>query len=175
MRGTTVVGAALILFGIVLLLEEFNLYTPGKGDLVILGSAVLGLFLLFKGFSNPEYKGILGGTFFILLALSLFAMKQGFYPISDRSGIGILLIDLGIANLVYYLVSRKKHTNLVAGIILMAIGSPFLIIHFGIMPAWLIGDLAARYWPVLLIIVGVVIIIERGWKNRTGREEVNSS
>jgi predicted membrane protein len=57
---------------------------------------------------------------------------------------------------------QGNHNSLVPGLILVLIGSAFLLDHMGILPV----DHLWRLWPVILIVVGVIKVAESS--NRTG-------
>jgi len=49
--------------------------------------------------------------------------------------------------------------NLIAPLILIALGSLFLLQNLGLMPN--LGPLLARWWPLILIMVGVSMLLRR--------------
>jgi hypothetical protein len=49
--------------------------------------------------------------------------------------------------------------NLIAPLILIVLGSLFLLQNLGLMPH--LGPLLARWWPVILIVVGVSMLLRR--------------
>ena len=51
--------------------------------------------------------------------------------------------------------SGKKESNLTTGVILIAVGALFLLHNLDLM------DLG-RYWPLLLIVVGIGLLLKRG-------------
>lgn len=150
----------LITIGILLLIDQFNLLEFSRSYYFIFGFSLLGIFLLRKAFLNPTRKGLLGGSFFIMLALLLLMMDFGYIPVYDELIFPMLLIPLGLANLVHYSFTRTNFTNVTFGIIFIIAGLPFLIFHFGSIPYWEISDTISTYWPVLLITAGLGFLIE---------------
>ena len=60
---------------------------------------------------------------------------------------------------------RRGVFGSVAGVVLIAIGAAFLAVNFGLLGWWDWG----RFWPVLLILAGLLVIIRRmGGTNRNG-------
>lgn len=50
--------------------------------------------------------------------------------------------------------------SLFAPLLLIALGVYFLLSNFGMIPH--LGPLIARWWPLILIVVGVVLLLRRG-------------
>jgi len=151
---------ALIVAGVLLLLNQLGLFEPSRPNVIMLGSFFLGVLLLNKGRRHPQRHGILGGSFFILLGLTLFLMKKGVLAIDDTLGTGLLLIDLGLANIIYFVLKPEKLSNLTWGLIFSTAGAPFIIVYAGWVPLWLLEDIISTYWPVVLILFGLGLLGE---------------
>jgi len=154
----------LIVIGALLLLNQFYLIEFSRPYIFIIGFAILGAVLIRKAFLNPTRKGLLGGSFFLLLAIELLLMDFGYIPVYDALIFPMLLIPLGISNLVYYSFNRTSFTNVTFGIIFTLAGLPFLVFHFGSISYWEISDTISTYWPVLLITAGLGFLIEGMFK-----------
>ena len=151
---------ALIVLGVLLLLNQVGLFEPSRPNIIMMGSLFLGLILLNKGRHHPQRHGILGGSFFVLFALTLFLMKRGLFAVDDTLGSGLLLIDLGLANIIYFISKPEKLSNLTWGLIFAAAGTPFVLIYMKLVPLWLLEDIIVTYWPVLLILFGLGLLGE---------------
>jgi hypothetical protein len=148
----------LIIFGSVLLLMQLDIITPSRSAVVILFSIFTGIMLFYKGLSHAENKGILGGSFFLLFAFTLSLMKWNWLPSDDQFGISLIILDLAAANFIFYLFRRENMSNLIFGFILLAVGTVVLIDFYDVMPLWMLVDLMQTYWPVVLIIIGIIIL-----------------
>ena len=151
---------ALIIIGVLLLLNQIGLFEPNRPNLIMLVSFFLGIMLLYKGINHPERHGILGGSFFILLSLTLFLMKKGVFAMDDTLGTGLLLIDLGLANLIFFLFRTDKLSNLTWGLIFLTTAAPFIIVYADWVPLWVLEDIIRTYWPVVLILFGLGLLGE---------------
>lgn len=154
----------LIILGSVLLLNQLDVFYATRVNILIIGSLFLGALLFKKGLYHPDHKGILGGSFFILLAATLILMRFSFFPIRDSVGVGIILVNLGISNIIYFFFSRSYYSNLITGFIFIIIGAPFLVMYYYYVPGWVIRDLFFTYWPVILIMIGSGLLIEAFFK-----------
>jgi hypothetical protein len=157
---------ALILFGVILLSMQLDIITPSRSTLVILVSAFLGIMLFTKGINHPKHKGILGGSFFVLLSATLLFMKIDIFPSDDQLGVAFILFDLAAANFIYYLFQKEFMSNIISGFVFIAIGLIIIIDYYDVIPMWFAIDLLQTYWPVILIIIGVIILTKASVKNK---------
>jgi hypothetical protein len=155
MNKSYIFPVALIVAGTLLLLNQFDLLYLSRPYLFIIAFTVIGLILIRKSLMSPVRKGMLGGSFFLMLAVMVLLLDIGFMPFYDELIVASILIALGIANVIYYLFSRKSFTNVTFGLIFIAAGMPFLIIYFGSVSYWEVADAFSKYWPVLLITAGL--------------------
>ena len=150
----------LILIGTFLLLAEFSLIELSRPYIFILIFIVISGLLYRKAFYSPEKKGILGGTFFLLMAITLILMDKGVVPTVNMVGFPMIFINLGLANLVYFLFARTHFSNLTFGIIFILASAPFLLHYYSYIPYWRLFDTLETYWPLLLITLGAGLLLE---------------
>jgi hypothetical protein len=151
----------LIVIGTLLLLNQFDLLELSRPFVFVLVlSLILGAVLIRKALLTPSRKGILGGSFFILLAIGLLLMDFDYIPKDDILVFPMLLIPLGLANLIYFSFNRSSFTNVTFGIVFILASLPILIFYYGSIPYWEISDTISTYWPVLLITAGLGFLIE---------------
>ena len=160
MRRHNFLAIVLIVFGLLLILNQFDLIYFSRLNIFITGSAFLGIVLLNKGFNHPMKKGILGGSFFVFFAVILVFMRMGFLPINDQIGTGIIFVLLGLANIIYFLVYPKKTANIIFAILFLLLGLPFLLTYYDVLSVWMVEDYFITYWPALLIIFGLGLLID---------------
>ncbi len=164
MKSHTIAGWALILLGAILLINQFEWLEFDRFFVVLLISIVLAALYFQRAQIHPRKKGIIGGSFFTLFAILIILMKIGVFPISDSFGFGMLAIALGISNLIYYLMTRIRLGNAVAGLIFILLGLPPVFSYYGYFSAWDLADLYSTYWPLLLILIGGGILIDQSRK-----------
>ncbi len=169
MRHSNFAAWILILLGVMLLLDQLDILYFNRLTITLLILFALGVLYLRKGLLHPKRKGILGGSFFLLAAISLLLMWAGLFPISDPVGFGLLFIDLGLANIIFYFVANKRMINIVMGIVFILIGLP----AFEAYPGWQLEHFYSTYWPVVLILIGLGILFE-GFNQRS-RKSIDSS
>jgi len=160
MKRNGLAGWILILFGALLLLGQFDWFSLNRFVIVLIITLFLSILFLNKGFSHPLKKGVLSGSFFLLASLQLVLMRVGVFPINDAVGFGLLSVDLGLANFIYFMVSKKRIGNIFAGLIFILLGLPPLAGYYQYIPYMDLEYYYATYWPLLLILVGLGLLID---------------
>jgi hypothetical protein len=160
---------SLIVFGAIFLSMQLNIITPSKLTTVIFVSIFIGGLLFYKGLNHKKNKGIIGGSFFLMLAFTLSLLKLEIIPTDDQLIIALIIFDHAAANFIYYLFQREYMSNIVFGFISLFIGSVLLIDYYEVIPMWLTVDLLQTYWPVILIAIGILILTKSAIakKNKT--------
>ncbi len=157
-RNNSLFGVFLILAGIFLLLERFQII-DGDIFLLLLGSTFIAAYFL-KG----RILGLLiPGAFLTWLGLYTIAIEQTYYPIlADYSG-GLLFLALGLAFCTIFIhtfVHNKSVTRYwplypALSLIIFALVVEF---DFRFIPQIYL-DYLRHYWPAVLIILGVIILL----------------
>lgn len=112
--------------------------------------------------TRKRTKGIGFGIILLLLGVVLLGLNTGMIPEPMRYILiswQMLLIVIGIGNLF------KSNHHLISGTILIAVGSFFILPRIiSVYPQYFPGfpaDYTQLYWPLLLILAGILIIIGR--------------
>ena len=168
MKKNTVFALTLIVTGALVLLSQLNVLHLRRPVWVMLGCAVSGVFLLLRSRKSMHRKGLLGGSFFLLAAFGIMMMENGLIPISDKTGFGMILIALGLANIIYFIFTRFRFSGLVFGLMYAGAGSLLFISYYDYLDWWSVSGFIGLYWPVLLILFGAALLIDglRRQKNK---------
>lgn len=150
----------LILIGIMLLLNQFGLLFFDRFNIVLVGSILFGILLLNKSYKHPLKKGILGGTFFLLLAFILVLMRFNFLPVNDQVGIGLIFVLLGLSNIIYFLFYPKKTANIIYALLFLLLSAPLFLDYYNVLPGWMLEHYFITYWPAILILIGAGLLLE---------------
>ncbi len=157
---------SLIIIGATLLAMQLGILMPSRSTVVILISIFIGSLFFSRGLRHAKHKGILGGSFFLLLALTLLLMKFGVLPSDDQLGVALIILDLSAANFIYYLFQKEYISNIIVGFLLLIVGLIVFIDYYDVLPLWLTVDLLQTYWPVILIVIGVILLLKSNLNNR---------
>ena len=160
MKNSLFFPVLLIAIGTALLLNQFNLVEFTRPYIFIALFTFIGLALIHKAFMLPTRKGLLGGSFFLLLAIAMTLMDMGYLPIYDNFVVPVIFVDLGLANIIFYIFTRKSFSNITFGLIFIAAAAPFLVMHYTTITYWEIADVFSTYWPVLIITAGFGFLID---------------
>ena len=150
-------GLGLIFLGIVFLLENLNVIRFNFFQIwpvfVILGGVgfLLGFFINKKnyGLVMPGIILIIYGSLFMYCNIMGWEYMQSLWP--------VFLLGPGLGFFVLYFLGQHDKGLLLPGGILTVLGLLFIFRYFEYL----------RYWPVLLIIGGIVLIFLSGKKNNT--------
>jgi hypothetical protein len=155
-RAGWVGGLVLILLGVVFLVEQFF---PGAlgGWTFLLG---LGLIFLVAYFLGQQYGFLIPGSILTSLGIGVALIENGVISAASEDGVMVTLLGLGFLAiwLVDLLVSRARPMGwwpIIPGGILTLVGIALLSEN----EAWL--DSVGQWWPIVFIIVGVWILLER--------------
>jgi len=157
---------ALIIAGFALILMQLGIVMPSRSTIVILISAFIGVMFFLRGLRHEKHKGILGGTFFLLLAITLLFMRIGVFPSDDQLGVALIILDLAAANFIYYLFQREYISNIISGFVFLVVGAIVFIDYYNVLPLWLTVDLIQTYWPVILIVIGLILLSKATLNNK---------
>ena len=150
-------GLGLIFLGVVFLLENLNVIRFNFFQIwpvfVILGGVgfLLGFFINKKnyGLVMPGIILIIYGSLFMYCNIMGWEYMQSLWP--------VFLLGPGLGFFVLYFAGQQDKGLLLPGGILTVLGLLFIFRYFEYL----------RYWPVLLIIGGIVLIFLSGKKNNT--------
>ncbi len=174
MKQSRFLPIALIVTGLVLLLNQFNMLHLTRAQWAIAGSIALAVFLLRRAFLSERYKGLLGGVFFSGTAVGLLLMDNGLLPVGNETGFGMLLISLGLANFVYFVFTRLHTSSIVFGVIYSAAGAVMMLSYFRYIDWWNVAYLVELYWPALLILFGVALLVDGLRRQRNHRKRMEN-
>jgi hypothetical protein len=156
-------GIILILIGAILLLHQMDLISFSKADIFTYGFILLGIMLIIKGSGDSQRRGVLGGTFFLSLGILWTLMRNNILVQDDHFGFAALFFALALANIIYYMVATHKGSNLIWGLVFIIVGGLILLRYLEYYYYWDIYDEIIIYWPLALILLGILLIL-KGYK-----------
>ena len=161
MNHQRIVGVILLIAGALLLAHQLEWFDLSGQNFIGILSLLIGLSFFKKALANPERQGVLGGTFFVLFGLAVLFMNVSTGPFKRALLVGIIFVCLAIANLAYFLAtSWKRNINIFMFFFFGAIGGSVLAVYYNVIDVWQFEDLASTYWPIILIVLGAIILID---------------
>jgi hypothetical protein len=154
-------GILLIVIGSSILLDRLYIIHFGWYRIWPTLLAVLGLWMVINSFIYEKRGKIFGGTFIFLLGV-LFVLKN-FNIIYMRYDIfwPALFLILGLSFLMLFIFEPKDWGVLIPSIIFIGFGLFVIFTRLGYFYYWEIWDLIGMYWPVILIIIGVSMLLTK--------------
>ncbi len=159
---------ALIVSGVLLLLNQFGLLFLSRALWIITFSLLIGSLLIFKAAGSEKKEGLASGSFFILFAGILILMKFGYIPIDDKLGFGLTALAFGFSEIMAYLVARRSFMSFVFGFIALLVAAPVLSSYYHLWTIWHMYDIISTYWPILLVALGVGFLVD-GYQKKTAK------
>lgn len=146
----SLVGFILLLAGLILLLDRWQPDFLGWNTLLV----ALGVALIVAGLRRDR-GAILPGTFLFLLGVLLLIKEQHLIYIPWWQTFPLIVLALGVSFVVLYLFDPQRKGVLIPGVLLIA-GSLIYLKFPYILEE--IFDWLKRWWPLLLVIVGLRLI-----------------
>ena len=156
----------LIVAGVLLLLYQMDLFYFSTQDLISYGFVIMGIIFLVNSFSHPQNKGVFGGVFFILFGAVMVLMREYMLPREDEFGVGAFFAALAVANLAVMFTKKEKLGSLTWAIVFGAVSGMFFWAYYGYYSTWFVLHQLEMYWPAILIIIGVLMVIKSYGRKR---------
>lgn len=159
MRNSRIGGILLILIGIIVLIQNLGIDVISWDFLRSFGFLLIGLFLLIKGFESKPRKNLYIGTFLTLLGFYFILSEINLYGINPGLSLTVLTFTAGISFYSLFIFTKHDWGYLLYGNLLLMIGFIFLLAYLHILPPYLLSETIDAYWPVLLILVGIIVVL----------------
>ena len=161
-------GIMLIVFGIVLLLNQINLIDVKFSQIMWAALAVYGFTISYQGFSKKRNGKIFWGTVLFLTSI-LFILRNLYlldsYQFDFGSGHFVLfpawILIFGCAFLMVFINNPKEYVHLILALVLISIGGSAILVEAGYLYEWDVWYVFRHYWPLVLIAIGFSLIFRR--------------
>jgi hypothetical protein len=161
-------GIMLILFGIVLLLNQINIIDVKFSQIMWAALAVYGFTISYQGFSKKRNGKIFWGTVLFLTSI-LFILRNLYlfdsFQFDFSSGHFVLfpawILIFGFAFLMVFFNNPKEYVHLILALVLVSIGGSAILVEAGYLYEWDVWYVFRHYWPLVLIAIGVSLIFRR--------------
>ncbi|TDI96460.1 MAG: hypothetical protein E2O76_11850 [Caldithrix sp.] len=153
-------GAVLIIIGVVFLFNELNIFNfrwRYLYPILMLGGSALFFVSMFtkkeKGAIFPATVLLILGLFFALRNFDIFSFDYYFYYVQDFWP--IFLVAFGSGFVALFFVRSEDWGVLIPGGVLLFLGMVFFLRNSG----FIYWQDFADYWPVVLIIIGLSVVL----------------
>lgn len=159
MQRRVIFGAALILFGVMLLLVTTGLFAPGP--LVFPVMLVLtGILLLHHGFRSSHEISVFVGTFLLLTGVFL-VLRESVLTRREMRSLWPIFMSVGGVSLITYGLRKGRQYRLsmvLPGAVVFLLSLVFLLFSIGVIEQSL-ASITVRWWPVLFVFLGLVVLL----------------
>ena len=153
-RNSLVPGFALILIGGYLIARRMHWPLPRFDQLYPIFFLLLGAISAIRIRGRGHREGVFGAVFFVIIGTFYLLYNYGVIPFAFEDW-PIWPLAAGLGFLVSWLFVPNQWALLIPGTILSLVGIGFLLPEFGLYYDFDVE----RYWPVLIIAAGIVVLV----------------
>lgn len=151
------VGVLLIIVGALLLLDKLAIIDFGFARILWGTVIVYGLFLVVQGFSRNRSGSIFWGT--VMFLYGVYFLSRTFELFHSHLFLPSSIIIFGVAFLMMYFNNVKEWFLIIPGVTLSGIGLALFLGRLELYDWWEVWLPVRTYWPVVLILIGVAILV----------------
>lgn len=153
-------GILLVVIGIIMLLDHFSVFSIDFSTIFWPLMMLVGIVIVSRGFGGNHRGKIFWGSVLFLYSLFFFIRSIDYFDVHGRLIFPASFIIFGVAFFMMYLGNMKDWPLIIPSAILGAMGVIFILTEYGYLYRWDVWDAVVDYWPVLLIVVGIVMIMK---------------
>jgi len=154
-------GIALMIVGGFMLLERFNVVDIDFATVFWPLMMLIGIVSVGRGFSQERRGKIFWGTVLFLYSLFFLLKSIDSFEIYGYTFFPASFLIFGIAFLMMYLNNFKDWPFLIPAFLLSVVGALFILSEYGFLYRWEVWDIMRLYWPVILILLGLAMLLRR--------------
>jgi len=160
-KGIPWFGVALVVVGVAILLQKLHVVEVEFGMVFWPLLMLLGLVGVARGFALGARGKIFWGTVGFLYALFFLLRSLDFVEIRPHMFLPATFLVFGIAFLMLSVNTFRDWYFLIPAAILGGTGAMFLLAEYGYLYYWDVWQAVRLYWPAVLILFGLGIILKR--------------
>jgi hypothetical protein len=154
-------AVALIVVGVLLLLRNLNVFSLHFSSYFWPLIMLFGLVGVGQGFSGNRRGKIFWSAVVFLYALFFFLRSLDSIEVRGHLFIPASFLVFGLAFLMMYLADVKEWSLLIPSLVLLGIGSIFILDEYGYVDGWEVWYSIRQYWPIAIILFGIGILSRR--------------
>ena len=156
-----VFGIILVTVGVGLLLRQMEILRVDGKSLLLFGAAAYGAAMIIRSFlMNIRQSLFLGSVSFFIGILFLLGHYELIEPTAYIYVPGIL-ISFGLSFMMLFIFNYKDVHLLLPAVIFVGLGIAFMMTELGYLYPRDVKDAISRYWPVAIILFGVLMLFRR--------------
>ncbi|MGC8897297.1 MAG: LiaF transmembrane domain-containing protein [Bacteroidota bacterium] len=157
----TLVAWVLILLGVLLLIDRIGIVSLGAGKVLWSVLLVFGGALVIQSVLRPQRWKLFWGS--VLFLYSLYFLLRHFDLVrhESRTFLPATFLIFGFAFLMIYVYEPREIARLVLSILFLLTGGVWIAASIGLADLASLVQIAAIYWPVVLILLGLALLLGR--------------
>ncbi len=154
-------GVILVIVGLVILLDKIGILSLGWEKVISIISVIYGAYLGYSGFGLDSNRKVFWGSILFFFGIYLFIDSFGFLNPDVHFFWPVVMIVIGLSFFMSFVNRPKDFALLLPAVVLVGIGVLFLLTNLGIIYSFELWENIEKFWPVLLIILGLYFILKR--------------
>jgi hypothetical protein len=153
-------GILLIAVGTLMLLDRLNVLTMSVGLVFWAGIVMVSGVMLVRNMQRKD-GGIFWWTVLLFIGLYKTMALLGIVEIEPSLRLPLILVIGGCATVVMVISQPHRWHLLVPGIVMLGLGGALILTEFGYVSAWDLSVVVRNYWPVVLVLFGAALLLNR--------------
>lgn len=154
-------GGGLILFGTLMLLRKFHLIHLQFSQIVFGFMILWGLVQVGRGFAAAIGGKVFWGTILFLFGVFFFLKQIDSLDIGGHMVVPSAFLILGIAFFMMWMNNVRDWYLIAPALFFGGVGVAFMASELGYLSYWDVWEMLHRYWPVVIIMIGLAIMFKR--------------
>jgi len=155
-------GVFLILIGLGIFFDKLNLFAFTWSRLWPIGLIIIGIWATVSAFIYNQRGKIFAGTFIFLFGILYFLKNYNYISLRHDIFLPALMIVIGLSFFMLFVFEPKDWGVLIPSLIFICIGLLITFTRLGYLFYYEVWDFLAIYWPIILILIGISMLISKG-------------
>jgi hypothetical protein len=156
-----VFGIVLLVLGVALLLEKLDVIEFGWSRILWAAIVLVGALITIRAFVQNGRGRVFWGTLLFLYGLFFFLRSLDLVEGGGEVFLPATITILGFAFLMLFVSDPKDWHLLIPSVVLLAFGGAFMLTEVGYFRRWEVWDSIGTWWPVILVLVGLSMILRK--------------
>ncbi len=156
-----VFGIILVVLGVGLLLRQLRIVHIDGWSMLLIGLIVYGGAMIIRSFVTNVRQSLFFGSLCFYSGIVLMLGKYGFIENTPFTYVPGFLIAFGLSFLMLFIFTFSEFHLLVPAVIFIGLGTVFMMTEIGFFYPSDIKEAIRTYWPVAIILFGVLMLFSR--------------